>query len=341
MAQLNAAKDSQASRLDSARGPRLPAPAVQLSTDPSGSSVDTLQSTNLYDRLKDVNVKLTAQQLESYLRANRRSAASLLAAYRTSKDPALLTEAMRNFPDDPQVAFEASMRSDATPEDRRKWLDVFKKSDPDNALANYLSALDNFKAGHTDDAIREFTAASKKQFEDYTSERYQDDSEAYMGAGYSVADAKAVASLQLLLPQLQQVKDLRRDFVDLSKSYQQAGDQRLRPGGLANGHLTGRTLRHFHAGRTVHQPARRDRVGRLCSEEHGSQQRLRRGWPDGPGPAKSRSLQQRAALEERSRKVEAILPAMAEQDWISYRDRWLMFGEENAENWIVSKYGQL
>src|SRR6185312_680225 len=104
-----------------------------------------------------------------------RSAASLLAAYRTANDPALLAEAMRNFPNDPQVAFEAAARTNATPEDRRQWLDSLKKSDPDNALANYLSALDYFKIGQTDQAVKEFMAASGKQFEDYTSQRYQDD----------------------------------------------------------------------------------------------------------------------------------------------------------------------
>jgi RNA polymerase sigma factor (sigma-70 family) len=339
VAQLNAAKASQASRLAGATGPRLPAPAVQLSTDPAGVSVDTLQSTNLYDRFKDGNVKLTAQQLESYLRANRRSAASLLAAYRTSKDPALLQEAMRNFPDDPQVAFEASMRSDATAEDRRKWLDVFKKSDPDNALANYLSALDNFKAGDTDDAIKEFTAASNKQFEDYTSERYQDDSEAYMAAGYSVADAKAVAGLQLLLPQLQQVKDLGHDFVDLSKSYQQAGDSASAQAALQ----MAISLGERYATSTPGEPSISQLVG-IALEQYA----LKNMDPNSAYGVNGQTVQdrlnqvaqQRAALEERCRKVEAIAPTMADQDWINYRDRWLMFGEQNAENWVISKYGQ-
>src|SRR6185437_16264035 len=97
---------------------------------------------------------------------------------------------------------------DASPEDRRHWLDALKQSDPDNALGYYLSALDYFKASQPDQGIKEFTAASNKSFQDYTSERYQDDAEAYMAAGYSVADAKAASGLQLLLPQLQQVKDL-------------------------------------------------------------------------------------------------------------------------------------
>jgi hypothetical protein len=50
--------------------------------------------------------------------------------------------------------------------------------------------------------------------------------------------------------------------------------------------------------------------------------------------------QQREQLTQRSNEVETLLPRMTEQDWIVYRDRWLMFGEQNAENWIISKYKQ-
>jgi hypothetical protein len=64
---------------------------------------EDLQSTNLFARLKDKTPKLTAQQVGAYLKANRTNAASLLAAYRTSSDPALLKEAMEKFPGDPHA----------------------------------------------------------------------------------------------------------------------------------------------------------------------------------------------------------------------------------------------
>ena len=31
---------------------------------------------------------------------------------------------------------------------------------------------------------------------------------------------------------------------------------------------------------------------------------------------------------------------MSDQDWITYKDRWMSFGEAAAEQWVVSKYGQ-
>jgi len=142
------------------RSPHLPAPSIQTNALRSASTTADLQSASLYDRLKDGSPKLTSQQAETYLKANHRSAASLLAAYRTTGDRGLLAEAMEKYPNDPQVGFEAAFSKNASPEERRQWLEALKRSDPSNALGNYLSALDLFKAGQTDQAVQELVAAS-------------------------------------------------------------------------------------------------------------------------------------------------------------------------------------
>ena len=338
MAQLNADNETLSRRVARATAdiPHLPAPPVQASSDPSATA-DTLQSTNLYNRISNKDLKLSLQQLESYLRANGRNAGSLLAAYRTSKDPALLAEAMRNFPNDPQVAFEAALRPDATPDDRRQWLDALKKSDPDNALGYYLSALDDFKTGQTDQAVKEFMAASDKSFQDYSPERYQDDAEAYMAAGYSVADAKAAAGMQLLLPQLQQVKDLGLDMIQLSKSYQQTGDSASAQAALQ----MAASLGQRYANPAPGEPAISQLVG-LHLEGIALKNMDPQSAYGSDGLTAQDQLnqvsQQRAALEDRSQKVEAIVPTMPEQDWIIYRDRWMMYGEDNAAQWLINKY---
>src|SRR5437867_3882308 len=198
--------------------PRLPTPPMQVAVSRSEPTED-LASTNLYSRLKENSAKLTTGQVEPYLNANRRSASSLLAAYRTTGDPALLEEAMLRYPDDPQVAFEAAFKKDTSPEQRRQWIEAFKKAATDNALPNYLSALDYFKAGQADQAVQELIAASgKQQFQDFTLARMQDDEEAYLAAGYPMAEAKTIPAWQLLLPQLAQIKDLSQHMVDLASS---------------------------------------------------------------------------------------------------------------------------
>ena len=45
-------------------------------------------------------------------------------------------------------------------------------------------------------------------------------------------------------------------------------------------------------------------------------------------------------MEQRAGEVEALMPQLSEQDWIIYRDRWQMYDEQNAGNWVLTKYGQ-
>jgi hypothetical protein len=80
------------------------------------------------------------------------------------------------------VAFESVLAKDLSPEEQRQWLNTFEKCAPDNALANYLSAFNYFQAGQTDQAVPQLIAASGKGFYDYTSDRVQDDAEAYLSA---------------------------------------------------------------------------------------------------------------------------------------------------------------
>ncbi|PWU18580.1 MAG: hypothetical protein C5B50_08670, partial [Verrucomicrobia bacterium] len=141
--------------------------------------------TNLFARFQNGAPNLTAEQVKTFLMSGRTNAGRLLAAYRTSGDRSLLKDAVTKYPNNAQVTFEAVFDSTLPPEQQRQALDAFKQSAPDNALANYLSALDYFKSGQRDRAIEEFAAASTKRFDDYTLEREQDNQEAYLSAGYS------------------------------------------------------------------------------------------------------------------------------------------------------------
>ena len=322
----------------SAQFPRLPAPAVQVSNS-AALDLDTLQSTNLYSRLTNMDLTLKPEQVESYLKSGGRNAASLLAAYRTTSDPALLSEAMRNFPDDPQVAFEAVFHTNAAPGDLRHWLDVLKKNDPDNALANYLSAFDYFKTGQTDEAVKEFMAASGKQFDDFSAQRYQDDTEAYLAAGYSAADAKAAAGFNLLLPQLRETRDLGWAMIDLAKSYQQAGDSASAQAAfqMAMG------LGARYTTPTPGEPFISQLVGVALQQKVLKAMDPNSSFGDSGQTVQDQLntiTQQRSQMEQRASQVEALMPQLSAQDWIIYRDRWQMYGEQNAGDWVIGKFGQ-
>jgi RNA polymerase sigma factor (sigma-70 family) len=330
---------NRVARTRATRAPRLPAPSVQAVVPTNPLPTELIQNSNLYALLTNKTSKLTAAQVESYLNANRRNAASLLAAYRTTEDPALLQEAMQTYPNDSQVGFEAAIRKDAPPAERRQWLDVFKQSAPENALANYLSALDHFNAGHTDQAVQDLIAASGKQFQDYSLERVQADEEAYRAAGYPVADAKVVATSHLLLPQLAQVSNLGRSILDLASSYRQAGDETSRQAVLEMAVTLGRRYSDPSAGEMLIAQLVGINVERTA---------LTAMDPNGAYAANGQTVQdrlnqlaeQRAAFRELGQQADPLWQSMSDQDWISYHNRSAAFGEEAAMRWLVGKYGQ-
>jgi hypothetical protein len=190
IAQLDAAKDDLSRRLAQEKQWRSRhASASVLRGGPAATGEEVY--TNLYDRLAAKAKTITADKLRDYLASNHRKAASLLAAYRVSDDPTLLEEAKKNFPNDPQVAFEAALQNGLSPEEHRLWLDAFEKAAPDNALANYLSAGDYFKNGQTEQALQEMAAAAgKSQFQEFTVDRIEADDEAYLSAGVSLVESR-------------------------------------------------------------------------------------------------------------------------------------------------------
>lgn len=147
--------------------------------------MEDLRQTNLIARLlKGETPKLTPEQIEAYLKQNRRNAASLLAMFRATRDPALLKEALANYSTDPRVNFAALFRPDASPEEKRQQLDAFEQAAPDNSLANYLSALNYFQSGQTDKAAQELERITPQQkFQDYSWDFVENAEEAWRAGG--------------------------------------------------------------------------------------------------------------------------------------------------------------
>jgi RNA polymerase sigma factor (sigma-70 family) len=320
--------------------PHLPAPQFQVavvSTNPVPE--ESSPPTNLWTRLMDKPPKLTGEQVEAYLKANGRTASSLLAAFRTSGDPALLKEAMEKFPNDPQVDFEASVGKDLSPDEQRKWLDAFKQSAPGNALPDYLSALNYFNAGQIDQGVQELSAATGKPLDDYTISRDETDREAYLAAGFSVADADALGGSQLLLPQLAQMKQLGLDTIDLANAYGKSGDSASAQSALQMAANLGQGYAVPSAGESE--------ISQLVGI-YIERQALQAMDPNSPYGNNGQTVQdqlnelaqQRATVKQLDQQVTPLLPEMSDQDWVIYQNRWLLFGEENAQSWVVNKYGR-
>jgi|GEM_PF-616993 len=346
--QLQQERDDAVNRLaflSAKPAPHLPAPPIQAAvTVVTNILPDDSDPTNFWNKLKGIPVKITREQAESFLNANGRNAANLLAAYRTSGESSLLEEAMKKFPNDPQVAFEAAeattlKKLNLTPEQQRQWLDAFEKSAPNNSLANYLSAVSYFNAGQIDEGVKELTAASGKTLDDYTVGRAENDIEAYLAAGYSPAEAEQMGTSQLLLPQLAQLKNLTRQIYDLAGAYRQIGD----PGSAQAVLLMADTLGQQYANPSPGEPTITQLVG--FAMENIALKAMDPNLPYGDNGQTvqdrlNQLQEQETNLKQLNNQAESLLPSMTPQDVIIYKNRWLMFGEQNAEQWVISKYGQ-
>ena len=319
---------------------QLPAPQIQIVEATTNVLPEvSAASTNLFGRLKDTHPRLSPEQVEAFLKTNGRTAGSLLAAFRTSGDPAMLKEAMQKFPNDPQVAFEAVFAKDLSPAEQRQWLDTFKKSAPENAMANYLSALNYFNSGKTDQAVQELSAVGGKPLDDYTISRIQNDQEAYMAAGHSIADATDLALWEIMLPQVSQLEHLGNNIVDLAKAYNQAGDAASAQAALQIAMALGQQYANPSPGKTEISQL----VGLAIQEK--ALQSMAPNSTYGDSEQTVQDLlngitQQRAAIKGLSRQATDLFSAMLDQDWIIYKERFTAFGGLAADQWVINKYGQ-
>ncbi len=334
------------------RKPRLPAPPMPVRAPSAEAALDTAPATNLLAQLLDGGApKLGLQQVEAYLEQNHRNAESLLAAFRTTGDPRLLREALKNHPNDPRVHFAAyfapvldpALGAEFPPEERQRQLEALQKAAPDNALPNYLSAFDCFKAGQTDQAVRELAAAAAKpQLQDYSLDFVQGAEEAYRAAGYSVAQAKAAADFELPIPQFARLKRLSLDMADLVRAYRQAGDETSAQATLQIGLDLGRRLDDPRAFSVIQNLVGTQIQGNLLATME----------PGSPCGDTGQTVQnQLDALAQRTQTlrgamlmdngqlqpISSLVQGLSESDLISFLDRMRLSGTWEATQWARNR----
>jgi hypothetical protein len=335
--------------------PHRPAPPLPARAPSVEAALDDSRPTNVLARLLNPELpRLNLQQVESYLAQNRRNADSLLAAYRATEDPTLLHEALEKSTNDPRVNFVAyfaltgnpDLSSQFPPEERRRQLEAFKQSAPDNALPNYLSALDYFKADQTDPAVEELmAAASRPQFQDYSLDLVQNAEEAYRSAGYSEAEAKTAADGGLPLPQLAQLKQLSLNMADLAQAYRRMGDEASAQATLQIG---------LNLGQRLDAPQAFSLMQNLVGTAIQRNLLATLDPNSAYGNAGQTVQNQLDTLAQRSASLKADLPIyggqpqpmgvllgnLSEQDLISFYDRCKFLGQAAALQWMVSKQGK-
>ncbi len=335
--------------------PNLSSPHLPAPTPRPESTAEAATGTNLWDRIMNGDFPhLSAEELEPYLAKYNRSKESLMGALAATGDRAFLREALEKNPNDPRLNYLAYFLGDGRAADtsakvydpsqpasaeRRQLLDTFAKNAPDNALPNYLLALDCFKAGRNDQAAEQLAAAAQKsKFQDYSLDYIQDAEEAYRAAGWSEAQAKLVASAQLPLPHLAELKQTGFKTVELAALYRQAGDEASAVAVEQVG---------LGLGQRMDQPGQLTMIQELVGiaierKILGSMDPTRA--LDGTG----QTVQDRLELLNQRKKsiktlagVTDLYRTLSESEVISYSDRIKLFGETTAAEWLLRTHNKL
>ena len=279
--------------------------------------------------------KLTFPQLQRHIDANQQSPESFLAAFQASGDLYWLTNAAVLHPNDPGVQF-AMIVHGIDESNRQLWLDRFKASDPNNSLANYLSAREHFKAGRPEQALEDLVAgASKPVFNDFTHYDIQSAEEMYRTAGESPIESTILANIQERLPHLQELRDLSRDLVKLQGAAAKRNDAQTYNELAAIGVQVGEGLGHSQGVRYLLN----DLMGIAIQK-----QMLQTLQPDANYPFLQTTPQQ--AITDLDAHIQRIKTASrsggdlanaTENEIITYFDRTKVHGELNALEWLAKK----
>jgi hypothetical protein len=306
-------------------------PSVQISQKDSTNSFSTNEEED------EVTKKLSREQVEAYLLKTKRSTESLLNAFQETGDTNFLAEAAKNHSDNPLVQW-TMLNQELSPEERAKWLEKLKTSSPENALPNYLSALDDLKAGKTDQALAEMDSASKKKLSSYEQERQQSREEMYLLSGYSPLEAKENSSITLTLPDLNDIKQVAVQISDLQHKYKATGDN------ASNEQLAALDI---EMGRKYSNPNTpyliNDLVGRAI--ENSALRNLDpETYYDFLGKTAGERIQELKDQKQEIKNLAKTFPqnyaALSDAEKMIYINRRMLYGELNAMRWLNQNYSE-
>ena len=282
------------------------------------------------------------EQIEPCLQSRGRNVTNLLAAFHLSKDTNYLNELAANFPNDPRVQFTVLVQNTFSG-DRRKWIDAFKTSAPDNPMGNYLSAEDYFKNGDTNAAVEELLAVNDKiDFDDdYSIESQLNQKSLAECSGKSPKEARIISMAAFAgnnLPLLAIYKRLTKYMEDLQKQFAVMGDkesveniaiQQFTLAGQIESGDSGKFLINQLVAMAVQSIALRQ------LDENTSYDFL-----DDKTPAQVLKEQkdQKRQFAELSKAFNASYPQLTEDEFIQYSDRMKTDGELAAMQWVVQQH---
>lgn len=297
---------------------------------------NSAEAVSTEDVENDAPEKLSHEQIDAYLLKTKRSPESLLNAFAETGDTNFLAEAVKNHSDNPLVQW-TMLNQEISPEERAQWLAKLKVSSPGNALPNYLSALDAFKAGKTDQALVEIDSASKKKLSSFEQERTQSREEMYLLSGYSPLEAKEKTSQTLLLPNLREMKQLSEQIGELQQKYKLAGDDGSNRQLATVGVEIGRKysdpntpyLINDLVGRSIENSALRNLDPETYYEFLGKT----------AGERIQELKDQKQEMHGLAKTFTETYPTLSDAEKMIYSNHRMLYGELNAMRWLNQNYG--
>jgi RNA polymerase sigma factor (sigma-70 family) len=317
----------------------LPAASSPPRARPTESPREKTGSHTLLARVANL-APLTAIQIDAYVEANRRNAESLLAAYRASTNLAYLTEAAQRFPGDPDVQY-AVITSHSAPDSQRQWIEAYKTSSPDNALPEYLSALEYYRAGDTNRAVEELLSASRKQvFRADFSSTLQAMQELQVSAGRAEDEARVSAFQECAsIPHLIPLRELANAMESTIRAKNDQGDQIVAQELIGAGLTMGSHLSEGGGSQTIMNQL----IGFGLQRKFLSQlDPAAVADPLGRPIEEVRTTvdQQRGEMRELVKSTTQLLMDLDDAGMANYMERVKLQGEEAALLWLKAKHGK-
>ena len=285
--------------------------------------------------------KLPRQKVEAWLAERNRDAVGLLAAFRALDDTNYLNEVATNFPNNPRVEL-AVLAHDEFPDDRRKWLDLFKASSPSNSLANYLSAQDDFENGNSGAAIQELQAASgKSQFQTYAIESQLQEEDLAQSCGNSPFEADNLAMTGFSkenLPELATYKRLAQGIAALEQQYINSSDVGSAANSAEMGMTLGARLESGDSGKYIINQLVAEAIESIALQNLSPDTPF--GFLDGKTPREvmQENKQQRQTFIPTVMAFGEAYPSLTDDEKADYFNRSQIYGEVAAEKWAIQRH---
>jgi hypothetical protein len=179
--------------------------------------------------------KLPEAQIQKYLAANSSDPDAWIAAAYLREGKPSFREAALKFPGDPAIQAHMAISTD-DPVERRSAIEKLQAVDPDNAMGDYLSALDHLKQGRQSEALKDLAASlNKTDVDDFSRSFMQAFEDAHLSAGFQDMDAEVAGLMCFPRTVIPQLIDLSKQLKSLQGTSDTETAATIRSAGLTLG----------------------------------------------------------------------------------------------------------